>query len=146
MFAEALPAVETFRSPRASAFTLLGLDAYCARFPMIVAPSEIRYLLADRLMSGLASVETPDWLWFEEGLAYDNARLPQALIVTGMATQTPGYVEAGLTIPALADDATNGHPTGHFRPSAPPVSANCGNRLARSINSRWKPPQRSPPA
>jgi hypothetical protein len=29
-------------------------------------------------MSGLASVETPDWTWFEEGLAYDNARLPQA--------------------------------------------------------------------
>jgi len=29
-------------------------------------------------MSCLASVETPDWVWFEEGLAYDNARLPQA--------------------------------------------------------------------
>ena len=34
-------------------------------------------------MSILASVETPDWVWFEEGLAYDNARLPQALIDDG---------------------------------------------------------------
>ena len=56
----------------------------------------LRLVLADRLMSILAAVETPDWIWFEEGLAYDNARLPQALIVTGIATGTPAYVEAGL--------------------------------------------------
>ena len=30
LFKTALPAVEEFRSPRAWAFTLLGLDAYCA--------------------------------------------------------------------------------------------------------------------
>src|SRR5204862_4924087 len=30
LFAEALPAVEAFGSPRALAFTLLGLDGYCA--------------------------------------------------------------------------------------------------------------------
>ena len=30
LFAEALAAVESFSSPRAWAFTLLGLDAYCA--------------------------------------------------------------------------------------------------------------------
>jgi glycosyltransferase involved in cell wall biosynthesis len=96
LFAQALPIVNTFRSPRASAFTLLGLDAYCAGDPSDRHAREIRHALADRLMSSLASVETPDWQWFEEGLAYDNARLPQALLVTGMATQTPGYVDAGL--------------------------------------------------
>jgi glycosyltransferase involved in cell wall biosynthesis len=96
LFAQALPAAKTFRSPRASAFTLLGLDAYCTAAPDDRHAREIRHILADRLMSGLKSVETPDWQWFEESLAYDNARLPQALIVTGMATQTPGYVDAGL--------------------------------------------------
>ena len=35
-------------------------------------------------MSILSSVETQDWVWFEDGLSYDNARLPQALIVTGL--------------------------------------------------------------
>ena len=44
----------------------------------------------------LAAVETPDWTWFETGLAYDNARLPQALIVTGTATGERAHVEAGL--------------------------------------------------
>ena len=47
-------------------------------------------------MALLASVETPDWSWFETGLAYDNARLSQALIVTGAATGTPAYLDAGL--------------------------------------------------
>ena len=36
-------------------------------------------------MSSLASVETKDWVWFEKSLAYENARLPQALIVAGIA-------------------------------------------------------------
>jgi glycosyltransferase involved in cell wall biosynthesis len=96
LFAEALSTAETFRSPRAWAFTLLGLDAYCAVAPKDLHAREIRHSLADRLMSCLAAVETPDWVWFEEGLAYDNARLPQALILTGVGTQTPDYVDAGL--------------------------------------------------
>jgi len=114
LFAEALPTVLTFHSPRALAFTLLGLDGYCAVVPDLRA-REIRHSLADRLMSGLASVETPDWSWFEEGLAYDNARLPQALMQTGIATQTPEYVDAGLrSLRWLMTQQTT--PTGQFRP------------------------------
>ena len=38
---------------------------------------------------GLASGQTgASWRWFENVLAYDNARLPQALIETGLATET----------------------------------------------------------
>jgi hypothetical protein len=115
LFVQALPAVESFRSPRAWAFTLLGLDGYCAVVPDDLRAREIRQLLADRLMSGLALVETPDWAWFEEGLAYDNARLPQALLLTGMATQMPDYVEAGLrSLRWLMTQQTA--PTGRFRP------------------------------
>jgi hypothetical protein len=66
-------------------------------------------------MAILASVETPEWVWFEEGLAYDNARLPQALMVTGMATQTRGYLDAGLrSLRWLMIQQTAS--TGHFRP------------------------------
>jgi glycosyltransferase involved in cell wall biosynthesis len=115
LFAEALPAAEAFRSPRASAFTLLGLDGYCAMVPDDLHARKVRRSLADRLMSALASVETPDWSWFEEGLAYDNARLPQALMVTGMATQTPDYIDAGLrSLRWLMTQQTAS--TGHFRP------------------------------
>jgi glycosyltransferase involved in cell wall biosynthesis len=115
LFAEALPTAETFGSPRAWAFTLLGLGAYCAVAPDNLRAQQVRHFLAGRLMSILASVETPEWVWFEEGLAYDNARLPQALMMTGMATQTPSYVEAGLkSLRWLMTQQTAS--AGHFRP------------------------------
>jgi glycosyltransferase involved in cell wall biosynthesis len=115
LFAQALPVVKTFRSPRAGAFTLLGLDAYCVVIPDDRRAREMRRILADRLMVGLEAVEAPDWQWFEESLAYDNARLPQALIVTGVATRNPGYVDAGLrSLRWLMIQQTS--PTGHFRP------------------------------
>ncbi len=117
LFADALPATESyrFRSPRAWAFTLLGLDAYCAVVTGDARAERLRHLLAGRLMSILAAVETEDWVWFEEGLAYDNARLSQALIVTGMATGTPAYTEAGLrSLRWLMTQQTA--QAGHFRP------------------------------
>jgi glycosyltransferase involved in cell wall biosynthesis len=115
LFAEALPAAEAFRSPRAWAFTLLGLSAYCAVAPDDLHAQEVRHHLADRLMSALEAVETPDWVWFEEGLSYDNARLSQALVLTGMAMQKPAYVEAGLrSLRWLMTQQTA--PAGHFRP------------------------------
>jgi hypothetical protein len=115
LFAEALSTAQAFRSPRAWAFTLLGLGAYCAAAPDDLHAQEVRHFLADRLMSALASVETPEWVWFEEGLAYDNARLSQALMLTGLATQTPVYVDAGLrSLRWLMTQQTAS--AGHFRP------------------------------
>jgi glycosyltransferase involved in cell wall biosynthesis len=115
LFETALPTVEEFRSPRAWAFALLGLDAYCAAGTRDPVVTRHRTLLADRLMSLLAAVETPDWIWFEERLAYDNARLPQALILTGLATSTASYLEAGLrSLRWLMTLQTT--PAGCFRP------------------------------
>jgi hypothetical protein len=96
LFSTALPAAEGFGSPRAWAFCLLGLDAYCSTVQDNALAARLRLLLADRLIAILASVETENWIWFEEGLAYDNARLPQALILTGMATGISAYTTAGL--------------------------------------------------
>jgi hypothetical protein len=115
LFAEASPSVEAFNSPRALAFTLLGLDGYCAGAVDDIGARRLRRVLADRLMSWLLAIETPDWQWFEAGLAYDNARLPQALIVTGLATQTPRYVDAGLrSLRWLMERQTT--QSGRFRP------------------------------
>jgi glycosyltransferase involved in cell wall biosynthesis len=96
LFAEALPTAERFSSPRAWAFTLLGLDAYSVMAAKDSHTRELRRLFADRLMSILSSVETSNWVWFEEGLAYDNARLPQALIATGISLNDSAYLAAGL--------------------------------------------------
>jgi hypothetical protein len=115
LFKAALPSVEEFSSPRAWAFALLGLDAYCARVGEDHFASRMRAQLADRLMSVLAATETTDWVWFEDLLAYDNARLPQALIQTGLATDTAAYVKAGLrSLRWLMSIQTA--PSGDFRP------------------------------
>ena len=96
LFKTALPVVEEFSSPRAWAFSLLGLDAYCTLVTGDILAKRLRKLLADRLISLISVTETKDWIWFEDLLAYDNARLPQALIQTGLTTHTPLYVKAGL--------------------------------------------------
>jgi len=96
LFVEALPAVETFQSPRAWAFTLLGLEAFRSCFPQDACAIRFQHMLAGRLSSILSAVETADWVWFEDELAYDNARLPQALIVTGTSTGIAAHTAAGL--------------------------------------------------
>lgn len=115
LFAESLPVVEDFTSPRAWAFALLGLDAYCAIAGAPPTAIWLRTLLADRLLGLLSAVETPDWIWFEDGLSYDNARLSQALLATGVAMKVPAYVEAGLrSLRWLTALQTT--PAGLFRP------------------------------
>lgn len=115
LFAEALPTVEGFHSPRAWGFALLGLDAYCAVTEADCVTLRLRRLLADRLTAMLAMVETRNWVWFEDGLAYDNARLPQALLLTGLVTGTSDYIDAGLrSLRWLMTLQTT--PAGFFRP------------------------------
>ena len=134
LFIEALPVVEEFRSPRAWAFALLGLDAYCSvaasdfssterdgrarpapAYPQSPLAERLRHLLAERLFALLSQVESKDWVWFENGLAYDNARLPQALIVTGLATGARAAVTGGLrSLRWLMTQQTT--PSGLFRP------------------------------
>jgi hypothetical protein len=111
----ALPAVEKFSSPRAWAFVLLGLDTYCTLIGADPFASCMRILLADRLMALLAASESRGWVWFEDVLAYDNARLPQALIQTGLTTRTASYNDAGLrSLHWLMSLQTTS--SGHFRP------------------------------
>ena len=115
LFHKASAPVDGFRSPRAWAFALLGLDPYCRTAPEDDDAQHMRSALADRLLEMLRLVETPDWTWFEGGLAYDNARLSQALIETGVAGGIPEYTDAGLrTLQWLMARQTS--PEGLFRP------------------------------
>lgn len=128
LFSDALPVVEGFLSPRAWAFTLLGLDAYYDLAAPDPAAHAMRTRLADRLVSLLSAVGTTGWMWFEDGLAYDNARLSQALIVTGMSTNTPAHVASGLrSLEWLMTMQVS--PNGLFRPVG---SESFGDRRVRA--------------
>lgn len=115
LFAQALPVVESFGSPRAWVFTLLGLDDYCEAVPGDDAAARLRLSLADRLLALMRQVETPDWVWFEEGLAYDNARFCEAMLRTGTATGNLAFVDAGIRSLRWLT-AQQSSPAGLFRP------------------------------
>jgi glycosyltransferase involved in cell wall biosynthesis len=115
LFKMALPSVETFSSPRAWAFAMLALDAYCTHTSADLLANRLRRVLADRLMSRFSAIATDDWAWFEDVLAYDNARLPQALILTSLSTRSRSYVDVGLrSLRWLMSLQTA--PSGYFRP------------------------------
>ena len=83
LFERALPTTLAFTSPRAWAFTLLGIHEYLKRFGGDRAAQQTRDELANRLMRQYAAHSTADWPWFEDILAYDNATLPRALLLAG---------------------------------------------------------------
>ncbi len=129
LFAAALPVVEHFTSPRAWAFALLGLDAFGPNAGGNPAAERMRLLLADRLQAMVMAPKSrswPDnWHWFEDVLAYDNARLPQALIQTGLTLGRPAYIDAGMrSLRWLTMMQTA--PSGCFRPVG---SASFGKRF-----------------
>jgi glycosyltransferase involved in cell wall biosynthesis len=107
--------VESFSSPRAWAFTLLGLCRQASSRSIRPSTERLMRLFGARLLSLLRMTETEGWIWFEPRLSYDNARLPQALIETGRALGSSVFVEAGLrTLKWLVRMQTA--PSGCFRP------------------------------
>ena len=96
MFELAVPAAIEFKSPRACAFALLGLQEYLDSFPGDRAALGASDALANRLLDSYRSNRSDDWNWFENVLAYSNARLPQALIRAGMRAANEEMVSAGL--------------------------------------------------
>jgi glycosyltransferase involved in cell wall biosynthesis len=115
LFALALPAVTEFTSPRAWAFSLMGIHEYLRRLTGDSLVHQTREALSARLMELLEKTRQPDWPWFEEELTYDNAKLPHALILSGGATGQPAVSERGLQVLRwLAEVQTS--EDGHLRP------------------------------
>jgi hypothetical protein len=96
LFELAVPAVAEFKSPRACAFALLGLEEYLDSCPGDCAALISAEAIANRLLDSYRANCSVGWNWFENVLAYSNARLPQALIRAGMRVANEEMVSAGL--------------------------------------------------
>ena len=115
LFEKALPAVQSFTSPRAWAFAIIGLHKYLRTLSGDLLANQLREELAQRLRARYEAVASPDWLWFEESVTYENARLPQALIMTGRWANQPDLRDVGLkTLRWLTENQVA--PDGHYRP------------------------------
>ncbi len=111
----ALPATEMFTSPRAWAYTLLGLDHYLRRFPGDSGARRMREVLAERLHGLYRATAGEGWHWFENTVSYANARLAHALLVAGKAMGNDEIVRDALAaLEWLCAETTA--PDGHFVP------------------------------
>jgi hypothetical protein len=116
LFELAVPAAVDFKSPRACAFALLGLQEYLDSFPGDRAALSAADALANRLLNSYRAVHSDDWNWFEHGLAYSNARLPQALIRAGTRSANGEMVTAGLAALDWLTTIQRCEIKGHFVP------------------------------
>jgi glycosyltransferase involved in cell wall biosynthesis len=97
LFEQALPVAAEFTSPRAWAFTLIGIDEYLRRLSGDRRANQIRESLTAKLMQRYADAATEDWQWFEEVVTYTNAKLPHALILSGHCMSNRAMLELGLS-------------------------------------------------
>ncbi len=115
LFKQALRAVSSFTSPRAWAFSLIGIHEYLSQRGGDRFTSDLRQNLMERLVSIFDQVAQPGWTWFEESLTYDNAKLAHALIVSGSATKQWSVCERGMqALRWLVGVQTSRH--GYLRP------------------------------
>lgn len=113
LFKQGLTATESFSSPRAWAFSIIGLYNYLEKYGDDNTARNLMDRLSGRLFQLFKTNITPDWLWCEETITYANAKLPQAMILAGHLLQDHSMQKMGLKVLQwLLDIQTS--PKGHL--------------------------------
>ncbi len=104
LFNESLPIARGFTSPRAKAFTLLGLCEYSRAYPDDENLLKDLNQFSDFLVQKYFDAMSPEWQWFEPYITYANARIPQALIESYQILKNPRHLQvAKKTLDFLID-------------------------------------------
>lgn len=115
LFRASLPLVESFSSPRAWAFALIGMDQFFRCEPAYAPAWTLQLQLTERLKELWSAHSSESWHWFERSLTYENARFCEAMIRSGLRSDDPEALEIGLkSLAWLASIQTT--PDGRFRP------------------------------
>ena len=96
LFEPAVRAVVETTSPRAWAQAILGIQEYLRRLDGDRFVAQARETLVGRLLDLQAVTAGADWPWLEDIVAYDNARLCQAVISSGRWTGNRRALTVGL--------------------------------------------------
>lgn len=115
LFDRGLPAVRSFNSPRAWAFSLLGIHEILRGSSGDLKVNAACAALTGKLVRLWQSYASEEWPWFEVSATYDNARLSQALILSGRSMAQADALEIGLKS-LLWLITTQKTRAGHFRP------------------------------
>ncbi len=98
LFMAGLPYTETLISPRAWALVIIGFHAYLRRFSGDLDVKRRRVAMTERLVQHFHQCMSDDWPWCEDILAYANAKLPHALLMSGKWMQRGDVVDLGLHV------------------------------------------------
>ena len=115
LFERGMAVVAIFTSPRAWAFTLLGIHEYLQFYPGEPNALSMRGVLTEKLVKLWHDCSTEAWPWFESGATYDNARICQALLLSGQRMPHPEALEIGLKSLRWLTSIQKTQ-AGHFRP------------------------------
>src|SRR5689334_19027755 len=96
IFSTALPVVQKFTSPRAWAYTILGIHEYLKRFTGDRVANDVLTYLGEQLLRLYTTVSGPQWSWFEDVVSYGNAILPHALLICGSELGRADMTDAAL--------------------------------------------------
>lgn len=96
LFEPVLKEAAATTSPRTWAFGMLGGCEFLKSMDGHRATRRIVLELGQRLVDHFRHKSGPDWRWFEDILTYDNAKIPNALLVAGASLGREDMVDVGM--------------------------------------------------
>ncbi len=96
MFHQAFNLAHDFTSPRAWAFAILGAVSYLKQFSGDRNAKLTCKKLGEKLLELFKNNMADNWVWGEDIVSYENARLPQALITFGQFYDNEQAASIGL--------------------------------------------------
>jgi glycosyltransferase involved in cell wall biosynthesis len=115
LFAHSSAFASRLNSPRTIAFAMLGADQMLASDPAHALATRIVEEGADRLIELHVEAARADWQWFEPVLAYDNCRIPEAMLRAGVRLERADVIACGVDTLRWINDVQIS-PYGHYRP------------------------------
>ncbi len=98
IFIRAVSVLPELQSPRAIAYSLIGIHAYLVRFGGDSNVKRVREQLANKLFEYYQTNASADWPWIEKTLTYDNGKIPQALLLSRVWLQRGDMIDTGLKL------------------------------------------------
>ena len=146
LFEQALPLAAEFTSPRAWAYTLIGIDEYLRRLSGDRRAEQIRASLSAKLTQRYADTATDEWQWFEDVVSYANAKLAHAMILSGRCMNDGTMLELGLTALRWLTNIQTSDAGSFPGPSAQTDSSRVARNVRSLISNPLKHKQRFLPA
>ena len=97
MFERARPNFAHLEYSRSIAYTIIGLAHACgSEFAKDASCHAELRRLAEHLKAGYLAHRDANWQWYEDEITYDNARLPEAMMRSGLALRDDELIAIGL--------------------------------------------------